>query len=378
MFNKFSIGKSVTDFESSEQLSGYSKVVIEVTDEVSYESGTDTGRTLTLSCPWGTQKMADDILSSIRGYQYQPYTATGAIIDPAVEIGDAVQANGVHGGVYDTSVTFGSIPKFDMSAPSDEEVDESIPYKSVVERKITRQKLEMNAQFEIQAGLISAKVSKTGGENSSFGWELDEKSWALKSNGSTVLTADKDGLEIKGIIRATGGEIGGFIIEKDHLSYNGQTWGGTNTNGAYLGVNGLQLGKNFKVDMSGKLTASSGEFTGTVYAGSIAYGNKDGVSRGYLSGSGLENLTVGSGKIVSNSLSTAKFTSGVNTSLGYADMAGGIFGGWQEFESMGGKRLIIKDGLYVQKKTILFATVTVQTDSELKSMNLVTWYPGIL
>lgn len=324
MFNKFSIGKSVTDFESSEQLSGYSKVVIEVTDEVSFESGTDTGRTLTLSCPWGTQKMADNILSSIRGYQYQPYTATGAIIDPAIEIGDAVQANGVHGGVYDTSVTFGSIPKFDMSAPSDEEVDESIPYKSVVERKFTRQKLEMNAQFEVQAGLISAKVSKTGGEDSSFGWELDEKSWTLKSNSSTVLTANKNGLEINGIIRATGGEIGGFTIEKDHLSYNGQTWGGTNTTGAYLGTSGLQLGKNFKVDMQGNLTAATGTFTGTTNAGNIAYGG----DAGYFSGSGLDDLTVGSGKIVSNSLSTAKFTSGVNASLGYADFSNGVFNGW--------------------------------------------------
>lgn len=359
MFNKFSIGKSVTDFESSEQLSGYSKVVIEVTDEVSYESGTDTGRTLTLSCPWGTQKMADNILSSIRGYQYQPYTATGAIIDPAVEIGDAVQANGVHGGVYDTSVTFGSIPKFDMSAPSDEEVDESIPYKSVVERKITRQKLEMHAQFEIQAGLISAKVSKTGGEDSSFGWELDEKSWTLKSNGSTVLNADENGLEVKGIIRATGGEIGGFEIENDHLSYNGQTWGGTNTYGAYLGVSGLQLGKNFKVDMSGNLTAASGTFTGTVHAGSIDYGG----DAGYLSGSGLSGGSVSGSKISGATLSTSKFTSGVNASLANADFANEVFNGLSAATDMYAENVVATKTLYVPyeggTKKVVIKTMTI-------------------
>lgn len=315
MFNKFSIGKSATDFEDSDQLAGYSKVVIEVTDEISYESGSDTGRTLTMSCPWGTQQMANDILTSIRGYQYQPYTAQGAVIDPSVEVGDAIQVNGVHGGVYDTSISFGSEPRFDVSAPHDEEVDESAPYKSSTDRKINRQKFEMNAQFAIQAGLISAKVSKTGGESSSFGWELDEKSWMLKSNGAIVLTADKNGLEVKGTIHATGGEIGGFTIERDHLSYNGQTWGGTNTIGAYLGTSGLQLGKNFKVDMQGNLNANSGTFAGTVHAGNIDYGG----DAGYFSGGGLSGGSVYGTKIASSTLGTSKFTGGVNTSLANAN-----------------------------------------------------------
>lgn len=343
LFNKFSIGKSATDFEASDQLSGYSKVVIEVTDEISYEAGANTGRTMTLSCPWGTQRMANDILNSIRGYQYQPYTAQGAVIDPSVEVGDAIQVNGVHGGVYDTSISFGSEPRFDVSAPHDEEVDESVPYKSSTDRKIIRQKLEMNAQFEIQAGLISAKVSKTGGESSSFGWELDEKSWTLKSNGSTVLTADKNGLEVKGIIRATGGEIGGFTIERDHLSYNGQTWGGTNTSGAYLGSSGLQLGKNFKVDMQGNLEASSGKFTGSVYAGSIEYGG----DAGHFSGDGLSAGSVYGSKIAGSTLGTSKFTGGVNTSLGYADFSNGVFNGWNEAASIGVGKLSVTSALYV-------------------------------
>lgn len=343
LFNKFSIGKSVTDFESSEQLPGYSKVIIEVSDEISYESGTDTGRTLTLSCPWGTQKMADDILNSVRGYQYQPYTATGAIVDPSVEIGDAIQTNGIHGGVYDTSISFGSIPRFDVSAPSDEEVDESTPYKSATDRKITRQKLEMNAQFEIQAGLISAKVSKTGGEDSSFGWELDERSWTLKSNGGTVLTVDKSGLEVKGKITATSGKIGGFDIQSDYLSYNGQTWGGTNTTGAYLGTSGLQLGKNFKVDMQGNLTAASGTFSGTVYAGKIQYGE----NYGTLSGSGITSGSVTGSQVAGSTLSTAKFTSGVNTSLGYADFANGVFSGWNTAANIGVGKLTVTDSMYV-------------------------------
>lgn len=324
MFNKFNIAKSATDLEISEQFVGYSRVVLEVSDDISYEAGTATGRTLTMACPWGTQKMANSILNSIRGYQYQPYNATGAILDPSAEVGDAVQISGAYGGVYDTDISFGKIPRANVSAPSDEEVDESTPYKSVSDRKIERQKLEMKAQFEIQAGLISAKVSKTGGEDSNFGWELDEKSWTLKSDSSVVLTADKNGLEIKGIIRATGGEIGGFTIEKDYLSYNNQTWDGSNTRGAYLGTKGLQLGKKFKVDMQGNLTASSGTFSGTVYAGKISYGG----SAGTVSGSAISAGSIygGSGGQLSGStLSNYNLSGGINTSLGYADYANGVF-----------------------------------------------------
>lgn len=321
LFDTVQVGLAVSDLEISGQLNGYSKVVIQVNDELQYESGEDTGRVLTLNCPWGTQEMADNILESVKGYMYQPYTASGAVIDPAAEMGDAVLVGGTHGGVYDMSSTFGQEFRADISAPQNEEVDESVPYKSSTDRKIEREALERKAEFNIQAGLISAKVSKSGGDNSSFGWELDEQSWTLKSNGSTVLTANKDGLVISGTVRATGGEIGGFTIGADSLSYNGQTWGGTNTYGAYFGSNGIQLGQNFKVDMQGNLTATNGTFTGTVNAGNIKFGD----DAGYLSGGAIASGSVTGSQIAGGTLGTNKFSSGVNTSLGYANFSNKAF-----------------------------------------------------
>lgn len=401
MSDTTSIQKSYATLEKQEQFDGYSKVVIVVDEDnnIEYTAGTDTGRTLTLTCPFGTQQMAEDILTKVRGYQYQPYSATGAHIDPAAEIGDGITVGGVYGGVFSKDVTHGPLYTANISAPGGEKINYQYPYKSVTERKIERATRETKATFKVQAALISqeveerkaqgeqfkaqfqvqsneisAKVAKTGGSNSSFGWNLTDSSWTLTSNGSTVLTATKSGLEIKGTITATGGKIGGFTINSNYLSYNGQTWGGTNTTGIYMGPEGIQCGKYAKLTNRGILYAEAGYFNGTVQAGNIDYGG----DAGYFSGSGLSGGSVYGTKIAGSTLSTAKFTSGVNTSLGYADMAGGVFGGWQEFEAMGGKRLTIKNRLYVQGKTILFATVTVQTDSGLKSMNLVTWYPGIL
>lgn len=343
------VGKKTRSFESSPEFDGYTRVVIIVSEDVEYSSGVETGRTLSLECPWGTQTMADNILANIQGFKYQPYTATDAILDPAAELGDGITVNNVYGGIYTREIKFGRMCRATVSAPSEEELDHEYPYVSKQERKVTRQLYNLSAELKLQAGLISmeiderksdmesietkmqlqsglieAKVSKTGGSASSFGWELDDSSWTIKASSRDILKATKDGLEVYGKITATSGKIGGFAIEPDYLSYNNQTWGGTNTTGIYIGPSGIQLGKNFKVDASGNLTAASGKFTGNVYAGNIQYGG----DYGTLSGSALTGSSLTGAKIASSTIGTSKLYSGINTSLGYADYSNGVFGGW--------------------------------------------------
>lgn len=336
-------------FDSAPQFDGFTKVIITVSEEVEYAAGTDTGRTLALSCPWGTQAMAEDILNSIRGYQYQPYTATDAILDPAAELGDGITANNIYGGIYTMETRFGGILRATVSAPSDEEIDHEFPYVPKQERKVTRSLRQLTAELKVQAGLISAevtdrkteteqlfaqlsvqsgqiaaKVEKTGGNPSSFGWALGDSSWTIKANSTDILKATKSGLEVYGKVTATSGRIGGFDITVDSMSYNNQSWGGTNSTGIYFGPYGIQLGKNFKVDAAGNLAAASGTFTGSVRAGSIQYGGDN----GYLPGGGIGSHSITGGQIGYNTISTAYTSGGINTSLGYADFSNGVFGGW--------------------------------------------------
>lgn len=311
-----------------------------------------------LSCPWGTQAMAENILDSIKGFKYQPYTADGALIDPAAELGDGVSINGIYSGIYTQNADFGSAFTASISAPTEEEIDHEYPYVPKQERKVSRSLRQLTAELKVQAGLISAEVServsdvdelkssiemqsgklsayvrKSGGDASSFGWELTDSSWAIKAGGSEILKATKSGLEIKGLITATGGKIGGFDIQSDYLSYNGQTWDGTNTTGAYLGTSGLQLGKNFKVDMQGNLTATNGTFSGYVKAGKIQYGDEDGTISGKAIS--LGSITGGvNGALASGTISTLNFASGISTSLGYADFANSVLTGKQEAENL--------------------------------------------
>lgn len=356
MSDSTNLQRRIKTLDASTEFDGYSKVVLTVSDDVEYTSGTDTGRTLFVECPWGTQQMADDILSRIQGYQYQPYTASGALLDPAAELGDAVTVGSIYGGIYSKSVTLGRLYSADISAPGDEKINYEFPYVSAQDRKVSRELYNLSAELTVQAGLISAevtdrksdveslnallavqadeisaKVSKTGGSSSSFGWTLTDSSWTISANGSTVLSATKSGLEVNGKITATSGKIGGFTINSTYLSYNSQTWGGTNSTGIYIGTSGIQLGKNFKVDSSGNLTAASGTFTGSVYAGNILYGS----SYGTLDGSALSSHSVYGSQIGYSTITTSYTSSGINTSLGYADYAHGVFNGYYYASTIG-------------------------------------------
>lgn len=331
MSDVINVRKSVSSLEKQNTFDGYSKVTISVSDEMEYNAGTDTGQTLKLFCPWGTQEMANKILSSVRGFQYQPYTASGAHINPAAELGDAFSGGSVYGGIYKKDVLHGPLYTANISAPGGEKINYKYEYKSPTIRKAERQYKEtkanliviadrisaeveareadtetLRAALIVQAQEISAKVSRTGGDAASFAWSLTADGWTLTSGGGKVLKADKNGLAVKGTVTATAGKIGGFAIKNGYLSTNGQTWGGTNSVGICISASGIQLGKNFKVDSAGNLTAASGSFSGSVRAGSIEYGGAD----GYFNGAGLVDYSVSGEQIGTDAIINRHITSG--------------------------------------------------------------------
>ena len=295
--------RSVSSLEKQDVFDGYTKVVISVSDDVEYSAGTDTGRTMTLVCPWGTQAIAEKLLSRVRGFQYQPFTASGAHLDPSVELGDGVTVGKVYSGIFTKDVSHGPLYTADISAPGGEKINYQYEYKSPQERKVERQNKEVRASLSIQADRITqevterqnqvgelratlnvqaqqieAKVSNEGGNSSSFGWKLTATGWSVYGNGSEKFRIDKDGAYVNGEIRATSGKIGGFDIQSNYMSYNNQTWGGTNSTGIYVGTSGIQCGANSYWRNDGYFKAVRGEF------GSISV-NSNGNTVGTYSGS---------------------------------------------------------------------------------------------
>ena len=367
MYDKLNIRRSVKNYSSSPQSEGITKIELVVSDDIVYTAGNDNGSTLSLECPWATQEIANNLLDTLKTYKYQSYKAKGALIDPSLELGDGIAIDDVYSGVYSLDTNFSALYSSNLNAPADQIIDHEYPYKPEKDRKITRNLKQMRSELNIQAGLISAKVEKIGGDISSFGWKLDEKSMTIHSNGSTVVDIDKDGLKVTGEIRATSGHIGGFDIVNDSFSYNNQKWGDSNSTGGYIGSNGLQLGsynEGFRVDMQGNMYANNGYFRGSVSAGNIQYGGDN----GYFSGGGLSSHSVGGDEIGYNTISTSNTSGGINASLGYADFSNGVFNGWNTASVIGANRMYLAN--HALGRTTIYYKDHLGNN---RSMNVVSW-----
>lgn len=321
MSDRINLLRRVSELNKSPQFDSYSKVIIHVDDETNITVGNDYGRTLEFTNPFGTQQMANDLLAKLRGFQYQPYTASGALLDPAAEIGDGIAIKNVYGGLYTRARTFNRLMKADISAPHDEEINHEYQFETPQERKVKRQfgdvratlsvqadqiaaevtqrqadSAEFRGQFQVQATQIAAKVSQTGGNNASFGWSLKATEFGLYSGNKKVFYVNSGGAHVQGEITATSGKIGNFNIGSTAIWNNISQYGGTQTTGVYLGTDGIQLGQRFKVDTLGNVTASNLAITG----GSIKLGGNAQNPVFQVTSSGAvtaSNLTLNGGSI---------------------------------------------------------------------------------
>ena len=342
------LGMRMRNLDVSPQFNTYSKVIIHIDDDTQVSAGDDGGRTLEVDNPLGTQTIANEMLKRLSGFQFQPYKAEGALLDPAAEIGDAVNTPSVYGGIYTRSRTFDRLMNADISAPCDEEINHEYEFQSPSERKFKRELGDVRASLiiqsnmiqaevaarenadnalysritqtadaitaevsrasaaegnlstrittnanglvaevsrataaegtlksslDIQASQIAAKVSASGG-GGSFSWVLNSNSHTWKSNNTEVMKISASGLWLKGQIEASSGKIGGFDIGANALSYNGLNWGDTSKNyGAYVGQSGIQLGKNFRVDNAGNVTANNVNASNMKLTGMLTIGD---------------------------------------------------------------------------------------------------------
>lgn len=342
MAESFNLLRRVRSLDIAPELSGYSGVVIfagqdEDGNNIEYRAGDRTGTVLEITNEWGSQAQADAIYRKIRGFKYQPYKAGGTSIDPSAEIGDAVTVSDIYSGVFAKKTTFGRHIRTDLEAPSKEEVEHEFQIQSPTNRQYERFTRSVRASLSITASKIAAEVedrqeadnllratlnihakeieakvsSEVGNSHSDFWWKLLSTGWDAGTGSKTVFSVKKNGAYVDGEIRSTTGKIGNWDINSNSLSYNGQTWGGTNSTGAYIGQSGIQLGKNFKVDMSGNLTAARGTF-GSLSVNSS--GSTVGTYSGSLSGCGGSVSNLG-GSVSGISGSVSGLTGSISTGI---------------------------------------------------------------
>lgn len=193
---KFFVGKRVSDFEAYSEVGPITGIALVVDRNNEYQAGDQAGYVMEIECPYGTQAMADDILSKIAGNTYKGYRAENAILDPMAELGDGVTVNGVYSMLAYRKVNFGPGHMSEIAAPGENDIDHEYPYVSPAQREINRKlaqtratitktaeeiRLEvanevqgLSASFDVQLGSISAEI--VGVENAISSLELDMES----------------------------------------------------------------------------------------------------------------------------------------------------------------------------------------------------------
>lgn len=258
--DKTYLGRRLANFSPGIASQPISKVeLLDGNGDVVGVSGSDTGRTLTALQPDGTNAMAAAILAKVSGYKHIGYEGQKALLDPAVEIGDAVTVDGLYVPLIALDMTFDPLLAPDISAPDADEIDDEYPYKSPTQRQIERNMAKTRSLITKTSDAINLRIDGVNGDVSSLRVSLD--------NVQSEVIGKIDGKTAQSLINQS--------IDKIELSVSSGSSGSTFTlkaGSTTLSTNTLDLHVN-AVNIDGTLKASQIQ-TGSIYVGDLADGSK--------------------------------------------------------------------------------------------------------
>ena len=139
MNNSHSVLNNITSFRNTGKSKPISGIELMVDEKNMYFAGTYDGYVMTIDCPYGTQEMANDLLTKARGFEYQGFIAEQAILPPETELGDGVAVSGIYGMIARRSFKFTPGMTSTIEAPRELEVQHEYKYSSPQQRKTERQ-----------------------------------------------------------------------------------------------------------------------------------------------------------------------------------------------------------------------------------------------
>lgn len=278
--DKTYLGRRLANFSPGIASQPISKVeLLDENGDVVGVSGSDTGRTLTALQPDGTNAMAAAILAKVSGYKHIGYEGRKALLDPAVEIGDAVTVDGHYVPLIALDMTFDPLLAPDISAPDADEIDDEYPYKSPTQRQIERNMAKTRSLITKTSEEIMLKVEGVDGRVTSLSTSIDGIEANISSLDGSITNIKVD---INSLRTTVSGKIDGSTaqslidqsIDKIELSVSSGSDGSTFTlkaGSTELSTNTLDLHVN-AVNIDGKLKASQIQ-TGSIYVGDLADGS---------------------------------------------------------------------------------------------------------
>lgn len=257
--DKTYLGRRLANFSPGIASQPITKVeLLDENGDVIGVSGSDTGRTLTALQPDGTDAMAAAILAKVSGYKHIGYEGRKALLDPAVELGDAVTVDGLYVPLVSLDMTFDPLLAPDISAPDADEIDDEYPYKSPTQRQIERNMAKTRSLITKTSDAINLRIDGVDGDVSSLRVSL--------GNVQSVVSTKIDGKTAQSMIDQSVNEI--------ELSVSSGSGGSTFTlkaGSTTLSTNTLDLHVN-AVNIDGTLKASQIQ-AGGIYVGDLADGS---------------------------------------------------------------------------------------------------------
>lgn len=192
--DKTYLGRRLSEFSPGIASQPITKVeLLDENGDVVGVSGSDTGRTLTALQPDGTNAMAAAILAKVSGYKHIGYEGSEALLDPAVELGDAVTVDGLYVPLIALDTTFDPMLAPNISAPDADEIDDEYPYKSPTQRQIERNMAKTRSLITKTSEEIMLKVEGIDGKYTEVKTTLDgltitDQSGTTKIKGSSIET----------------------------------------------------------------------------------------------------------------------------------------------------------------------------------------------
>lgn len=278
MSDKVFLGRQMAQLDTSPPLEAVSKVVLMVDADNAYVAGTDTGRTIEVTCPYGTQAMANNILTALQSYTYTPAQAQDALLDPAAEIGDGLTLGGVYTVLAQADTQWDAMMASDAGAPGQAEQESEYSYqsplvgqlryqlaetRSLISKTANEIRLEvsneiqgLSSSFTVQLGSITSQIIGLGGQVSQIEQYVDSITLSV-TNGS-----DSSTIQLK---------AGSTTISSANITFNGMvTFNDLSTAGSTV-INGANI-------TTGTISADRINLTGAITWGDLDDSVQNGIN----------------------------------------------------------------------------------------------------
>ena len=243
----FYVGNRATSFSEFPEYNEYTRVSLYYDSETLKATvGNDTGREMVLVSPFlpintsECETLAQNILNELSGFNYQPFKATGAELDPSADLGDTLTVGGIESFIGQLDTTFNQAFISDINTPSGDDIEHEYPYISQEQRKVEREIATTRSMITTTANEIRLEVSN----------ELNDLSSSIdvKLDGITLETIGADGSVSSVKLFDTG-----KIDLTGYATFNGLSGGTTTIDGACIKTGTISAER---INLTGSITWS--------------------------------------------------------------------------------------------------------------------------